>query len=76
MEEEDGHLSLGREVRCGRCNGASLSVAMGFLFKLMSVKFARCFSTKRRMVVIDGTFQLLRKQRLFFPPYLLTPMWI
>lgn len=68
MEEEDGHLSLGRKVRCGRCNGASLSVAVGFMLKPMSVKFARCFSAKRRMVVIDGTFQLLRKQRLFFSP--------
>lgn len=28
MEEEDGHLSLGREVQCGRWEGASLPTAV------------------------------------------------
>lgn len=68
MEEEDGHLSLGRKVQCSGCNSASLSMAVGFLFKLTSTKFVCCFSAKRRVSVIDSTFQSLRKQRLF-PPH-------
>lgn len=67
MEEEDGHLSLGCKVQCSGCNSASLSMTTGFLFKLTSTKFVCCFPAKRRLSVIDSTFQSLRKQRLSPP---------